>query len=156
LGGTDLDNSSGGLAVRDLSHVWSGGDTYSLDFPQTPDAYGMQHGGWGTSWIARFDLSGMGVTPRQTQLVPQDLVLRVFPNPFNSVITFLADIPAGNHSSLTLYNIEGRLVGKWNLNARSTGVQSIHYDASGLASGQYFLRLSSPKQSLTRKITLIK
>jgi alpha-amylase len=83
-----------------------------------------------------------------------------YPNPFNpsTVIGFTVETQdlASPHMSLAIYDILGREVAVLVDGAMPTGSHSVTFDASGLASGVYLVRLEADGMVRTRSISLIK
>lgn len=79
-----------------------------------------------------------------------------YPNPFNPSTTIRFQLPTQMNVNLSIYDILGRQVGVVFNGLKSEGTHSIQFDASNLASGIYFYRLTTSDGVLTRKMTLIK
>jgi hypothetical protein len=101
---------------------------------------------------------------RRSSSVTQDAKSRLtgfalmqnYPNPFNPSTIIQFTIPHSQLTILQVFDVLGREVATLvneNLNA---GSYETTFDASGLASGIYFYRLTSDAQSLTKKLTLIR
>lgn len=82
-------------------------------------------------------------------------VLPNYPNPFNprTTLRYFAD-KAGEHT-LSIYNLRGELVHRESAN-HQPGEYSRAWEAAGLPSGNYILRLEGPGGKATRVITLQK
>jgi len=83
------------------------------------------------------------------------------PNPFNPRTMVAFTLPSAANVTLAVYNVEGRLVKT--LLAATVGEGRHEYvwdgtDASGVSvsSGVYFYRLTGGRQTLTRKMVLLK
>ncbi|MEO1022954.1 MAG: T9SS type A sorting domain-containing protein [Bacteroidota bacterium] len=80
-----------------------------------------------------------------------------YPNPFNPSTTFSFSLPATDRVSLSVYDLNGRLVERI---ARdrvfSEGSHTLTADLSQLASGTYLYVLSTSQGFQSRKLTLIK
>jgi hypothetical protein len=82
-----------------------------------------------------------------------------YPNPFNpsTQIGFrLSGAHAGTPLHLAIYDILGREVAVLVDGAMPAGSHSVTFDASGLASGVYLVRLEADGMVRTRSISLIK
>jgi len=121
---------------------------------------------WIKGWTA---LDEKGFTPASTITFtdlddeldnerPQSIELsQNYPNPFNPSTQITFSLPATQEVTLKVYDIMGREVATLLQNSRqSAGTNSVTFDATNVASGVYFYRLSTQNTSLTRKMTLIK
>ena len=57
---------------------------------------------------------------------------------------------------MSVYNIEGRLMGVLAERAYEAGRHVVVFDASGLPSGPYLIRLEASDVVLSRKVSLVK
>jgi hypothetical protein len=79
-----------------------------------------------------------------------------YPNPFNPSTTISFNLPQASEVTLKVYNMLGQEVVTL-LNSRmSSGIQTIKFDASNLASGMYIYRLQAGSNIQTKKMMLIK
>lgn len=78
------------------------------------------------------------------------------PNPFNPETTLSFTLPNSGNISLVIYDINGRealvLLEGW-MNA---GTSEVKFNASNLASGVYFAKLTDGKNTATQKLLLVK
>ena len=89
--------------------------------------------------------------------VPEVFALRQnYPNPFNPTTNIQFDLPIAGDIHLDIYNILGEKVATLASGYHEIGRYTIQWDASNLASGMYFYRISSPKFTLTKKMVLLK
>ncbi len=82
-----------------------------------------------------------------------------FPNPFNPVTKIKFDLPrvSGNSSlKVEVYSINGELVKELLNTDYAAGRWELSFDASQLASGIYFYKISASQFTQTRKMILIK
>jgi hypothetical protein len=79
-----------------------------------------------------------------------------YPNPFNPTTNIVFHLPEQSVVKLEVYNILGHLVARLADNVMPAGVHTIQFDATGLPSGTYLYRLSTPVFSEIRKLVLIK
>jgi hypothetical protein len=79
-----------------------------------------------------------------------------YPNPFNPLTTIRFTLPAAGHVTLKIYNVLGEevavLIDK-NMNA---GIQKVVFNAARFSSGVYFYKLDFDKNSIIRKMILMK
>lgn len=96
------------------------------------------------------------------KIEPPDFALKQnFPNPFNPTTTISYFLPEAAKVRLDIYNVKGQLLKTLVNNDMSAGLHSVVWDAKDLnntavASGVYFYRISSPKQTLTKRMLLMK
>jgi len=92
---------------------------------------------------------------------PSSFGLAIFPNPFNATATIDVTLPITSPLRMAVYDILGRRVFSTNLGIRPPGNHLISWsgnDSHGtpLATGSYFLTLSTPSYSQTKKIIVLK
>ncbi|MBM4167018.1 MAG: T9SS type A sorting domain-containing protein [Ignavibacteria bacterium] len=98
------------------------------------------------------------------QTEPEKIFLmQNYPNPFNPTTTIRFEIPVGAihelplQTTLKIYNVLGQEVATLLNNEQlEEGEHEVQFDASGLTSGVYFYKLSTPTFSQTRKLLLMK
>jgi hypothetical protein len=97
-----------------------------------------------------------GIKADNTPLPNQTRLIQNYPNPFNpsTTIEFYLESPA--HVNLTVFDILGRQVVTLLDENKSAGTYRAEFDASGLAGGLYFYRLSCGNYNLIKTGTVIK
>ncbi len=82
------------------------------------------------------------------------------PNPFNPATTIRYFLPSAGHVRLTIYDVSGRLITTLVDGARAEGEHSTEWDggngSAGASSGVYFYRLDYGKESITKKMILLR
>jgi len=90
-------------------------------------------------------------------LMPTEFVLLpAYPNPFNPSTTFKYGVPIEGPINIAIYNIRGREIVTLYDDLQQVGYHTMVWNASGYASGLYFLKLSSSEATTMKKIMLIK
>jgi hypothetical protein len=79
-----------------------------------------------------------------------------YPNPFNPSTRIEFALPKETRVRLEVYNMLGQKVATLVDEVRSAGNHGVTFDASGLASGLYFYRLSTNEVSFLKKMMLLK
>ena len=80
-----------------------------------------------------------------------------YPNPFNPTTTIEYSIADNiNNLNINVYDIRGRLVERIYEGAKDKGEYQIIWNASGFASGVYFVHMIANKHVFTKKVMLIK
>jgi hypothetical protein len=88
---------------------------------------------------------------------PQFYLANPYPNPVSgiSTIRFSLDEPAT--VNVTVYDVKGRRVATLADGEKMpAGFSSLSLNSREFASGVYFVKLSTPRASLTRKITVVR
>ncbi|MBN1540707.1 Ig-like domain-containing protein [candidate division KSB1 bacterium] len=122
----------------------------------------------GENWFYKLvDLGANGVQTEHGAVsaqLPLPMELRLaqnYPNPFNPETTIAFELPRTLHVSLAIFNISGQLVDILCAEELSPGYHKRVWrgtDRQGVSvpSGVYLYRLTTPEQSLTRKLLLSK
>ena len=79
-----------------------------------------------------------------------------YPNPFNPTTTIRFALPVESRVKINIYNSLGQLVETLADKDMKAGYHEINFNASGLASGVYFYKLTSGNFVETRKMLLMK
>ncbi len=79
-----------------------------------------------------------------------------YPNPFNPTTTIRYRLAESAAVSLTVYDMNGRVVSTLVNDRQNAGEYTVAFDASSLASGVYVYRLVAGTHVFTQKLTLIK
>lgn len=104
-------------------------------------------------WLSEPPLSI--VTPRH--FPAEDFrIERVYPNPFNSLITVQYVLGRGQRVQLVVYDLLGRHVVTLRDDWQVAGSHAVSWTAEGMASGVYLVRLSSQREGQTVKVMLLK
>jgi photosystem II stability/assembly factor-like uncharacterized protein len=112
--------------------------------------------GWavGSRQILRY--SGVDDAPSVDAAPPRQFSLSVYPNPFNSRTVLSFEVAISGRISLTVFDLMGRVVETVADRVMVPGQYTLSFDARRLSSGMYFVRLSSPVASETRRIVLMR
>ena len=79
-----------------------------------------------------------------------------YPNPFNAQTTIEYALPNEADVTLEVFDIQGRRVIALAEGVRPAGYHRVTWDAKGLSSGLYFLRIKAGEFAETRKMVLLK
>ncbi len=91
--------------------------------------------------------------------LPTDVALTLhqnFPNPFNPATTVQFDLPMRSAVTLTVSDGLGREVARIADGVHEPGRHTLHFNASSLPSGSYYLTLRAGTQVRTRSMTLVR
>lgn len=99
----------------------------------------------------------VSVDEQETETSPATFTLSpIHPNPFNQSAAISYKLQAAGQVNLSVYDITGREVASLVTGHSSLGEHSVVWDAEGLASGMYFVRLSQGDAVEVRKAVLLK
>ncbi len=126
-------------------------DSVYFDCDSTRNDIGLWGGPYGLSYT-------YPLTVRENEAVIPSIfeIHCVYPNPFNSTQTVVFALPHQARVQLTLFNILGQPVFAIDWPQLQPGIHRKSYNASGLASGVYFIQLETEKEVRTTRVLLIK
>jgi hypothetical protein len=79
-----------------------------------------------------------------------------YPNPFSALTAIRYDVPTESKVSLQVFNVMGQRVATLVNAVKSAGSYEVSFDAAGLSSGSYFLRLVAADKVITRRMMIVK
>jgi glycosidase len=121
-----------------------------------------------TSWQANVTVAARGTmllriggTPSAVEATPENLPVQYvlkqnYPNPFNPETVIAFELPRREHVVLKVYDLLGKEVGTLVDEMKGEGRHQVTFDASKLASGNYFYNLTVGAFSRTRRMVLVK
>ena len=80
----------------------------------------------------------------------------IYPNPFNPETTIEYSIPTDEMVSVSIYDLQGRMVTQLTDGVQSAGYHRLTWNASEMPTGLYFVRMVAGSYRETQKIMLIK
>ena len=88
-------------------------------------------------------------------------IQNVYPNPFNLDVTVRYGLKTSDRVNITIYNIKGQQVRHLVDEKKNAGTYSLLWNGkddnnTSLTSGIYFVRMTSGKQTYTKKLIMIK
>ncbi len=100
---------------------------------------------------------GVGVAYNTNDEIPGEYAISgVQPNPFNCRAEITFTLPREGYVQLAVYDIAGREVAALSEGCYPAGTHQAVWDASKVASGVYFARLTTQGADMTKKLLLIK
>ncbi len=91
------------------------------------------------------------------RFIPEKIHLaQNYPNPFNPVTTINYYLPGHDRVELAVFNILGQKVSTLVNGMQRAGEHTVQLNATDMASGVYFYRLSTSTQTITMKMLLVK
>ncbi len=79
-----------------------------------------------------------------------------YPNPFNARTNISFELEEATDVKITVYNITGAMTGILMDDRLEAGAYAVNWDAVGVSSGIYYYKLSTPRGSQVKKMTLLK
>lgn len=116
-------------------------------------------------YLADVDINGnrtehrsqtISATAASSSGVPTEYILTAYPNPFNPTTTISFTLPEAGAAQVAVYDLTGREVAQLVSESLSSGQHDATFDASGLPSGIYLVRLQAGAIQLTQKVALVK
>jgi len=104
--------------------------------------------------IGAYEYTIVGLNSENTPAVLE--LKQNYPNPFNPSTTVVFTLPNTGYAELGIYNIKGELVKTMVKGVCQAGTQQLTFDGSAFASGMYYYRLTTPNQSIAKKMILLK
>jgi hypothetical protein len=101
-------------------------------------------------------LSGTTAVEEPVALPEEFSLSQNYPNPFNAVTTINYALPVAGNVRIQVYDIMGRVVATIEKGTVPAGYHKGTWNAQGMPSGLYFVRLSTNQFSETRKMMLLK
>ncbi|MBU0518273.1 T9SS type A sorting domain-containing protein, partial [bacterium] len=140
----------GYLAGNEMSFAWFDvSENSESEFVLPPmtsatkavDYIGTIQGRFGEGIYARGNL--MDGCTNISYLPKQFNIKQNYPNPFNSTTVIPLELPQRSRVTIDLFDVCGRLVWTHNAGVKNAGWPKIHFNASNLASGVYFYRVTA-------------
>ena len=102
-----------------------------------------------------------GIDDYDSNVLPNILTLKSYPNPFNAVTSINYNVPSDGRVSLNIYDIQGRLINELAKGFSSAGSYTASWNGrddrgNNVVSGVYFVRLMIDSYSTTNKLVLLK
>ena len=114
------------------------------------------YGGPGAAELPQLVVSPVPETGAGSALPQHSSIERIYPNPFNPSTTIRWYLAKSEQVQLSVYDVLGREVAVLLSGAQAHGEGQTQFDASGLASGVYTVRLKTPSSSDTHRMMLVR
>jgi len=96
------------------------------------------------------------VSPGTEQAPESFALLPAYPNPFNPASQIDFELPETRHVTLGVYDMTGRKVAVLADQSFTSGRHRVNFNAAGLSSGMYFVRMQAGEFVQTQTVTLVK
>ena len=110
-----------------------------------------------SDWSEMFSFTTGVRTSTEDEFIPEEYTLsQNYPNPFNPSTQIQYALPEATEVSLEVFNSVGQKVMELVNGQQPAGYHTATFDASGLSSGVYLYKLTTPSFTQTKKMLLIK
>ena len=119
-------------------------------------------GGYSAEVIGKYDYKIIkysqksNILPFSSEMPKQYSLSSNYPNPFNPVTKISFSIPINSYTKLVVYDISGKQVAELVDTELKAGAYDVDFDASQLASGTYFYRITAGNFTEVKKMMLVK
>lgn len=110
----------------------------------------------GKKTVKQVTIPGLVASEVTNNMPNEFLLFQNFPNPFNPVTQIQYSLPISSEVRIEIYNSVGQLVELLVNESKQAGYYTATFDASGLATGVYMYKLTTPSFTQTKKMLLIK
>ena len=98
----------------------------------------------------------VAIEPAAPGLPTTFALLPAYPNPFNPSTTLRYDVAAAGHVRITVFDALGREIALLVSEEHTAGRHEISFNAQGLPSGLYLVRMEAGGGVQTQRVTLLK
>ena len=102
------------------------------------------------------DWYGSDIVVSSMQVPDKYILGKVYPNPFNPVTNVSFTLPEDSHVSFEIFNLKGQLIDSIYNGFRNAGEYHLTWNAEGIVSGTYFLKMNAGSYQDVQKILLMK
>jgi len=149
-----------------LSYAWvssSGDYSFEQDFERNLPSAGSE-----SVWlivddglssdVARLDVSVMSGVGTESPVLPSEIAFeKAYPNPFTSVTNISYTLPYARPIRIQVVDILGRSISTLQrADIKAAGYHTVQFNADGLASGTYLIRMEAGNFVATQQVVLLK
>lgn len=103
-----------------------------------------------------FDKEPDKVVSKDESVPGQTFLAQNYPNPFNAATSFILHLEQAGHASVIVYSLAGEQVAALIEGRMAAGEHKIQWDASGLPSGLYVIKMQAGNSVQVRKALLLR
>jgi hypothetical protein len=155
----DLDYDAEGRISSWASAYWdtSGWEEGRAGIFSVADSAGNEYLFHGAVWVTlRYKSIESGINTAGCEVPGEYALLQNYPNPFNPTTGVRFQVPGVSDVKLVVYDLLGREVAVLVNEKKAPGSYEVRFDASGMASGVYFYRLTAGDFVNTRKLVVLR
>jgi hypothetical protein len=147
IGGKSLDETWGGLAADSVGNIILIGSTSSSDITATPGTVDTTYNGAKSYFIMKYKTVSTGIG--QIYHTGKEGILNIFPNPNSGIFSILLETSYLKQAKAEVYNTDGRLVLRKEINGTSSEI----FDITGYPNGIYLFTLNIDGSVYSAKIS---
>ncbi len=125
-------------------------------FQETLNPSGLGDTLTGVVQFVPWSTDSVATVSEQVEAAPTLLSLAAHPNPFNGSTLFTFSLERASHVKLRVFDILGREISTLPESVYAAGRQQVSVDMSGIASGVYFVHLSTARANAVTKLVLLR
>lgn len=110
----------------------------------------------GEEYIHNFEVEGPPVSSDDTEKIMRYALYANYPNPFNPSTKIRYSLASQSKINITIYNCNGEVVSNLVDSQKPAGNYEVEWNASNLASGIYYYKLTAGDFTDTKKMLLVK
>jgi len=138
---------------RNPTHTYNFADTFNVSL----SVNGPGGSDTETKYNYIISVNQTGIKSLKGDMLPSKYYLyQNYPNPFNSLTIISFDLPQPSNVSISIFDLNGRLVSNILNRKRQAGYHSISWDASSLSTGIYFIKMETNNNAYIKKSIFIK
>ncbi|SMO52832.1 Por secretion system C-terminal sorting domain-containing protein [Gracilimonas mengyeensis] len=104
----------------------------------------------------KFEWNGVSVSNENPEKPTTFKLNNAYPNPFNPTTNISYSVAQPGYVKLMVYDMLGRYITTLVNGMQSSGDHTVQFNAAGLSSGMYIVRMEAPGYIKTQKMTLLK
>lgn len=134
-------------------------DATGMEMGEYPFGVQIRHNGIGDSVFVPVMLVVTDTTSAPDDLTPLPIdfgITKIYPNPFNSRLGVDFLTPPGTHSSLKVFDVNGRELATLFDGVSLNGRERLVWDADAVSTGVYILQLKAGEKTMTRKAAMVR
>ncbi len=140
------------ITMTEMSFAYEGGNLVEVTVRQNDFFHGLQN-----AQQILFEYDEMGSVDVEDDVLPQRYALDpAYPNPFNPSTNLTYKMSEPGHVTIRVYDALGRTVATLYSGVQAAGEHRVTFDAAGLPSGLYVVRMEAEGFQQARLATLIK
>jgi len=140
------DGTHGTYALEDVRKITFSGDVMNLHLLD-----GSEYS-WNVSTISKYEYEETAVNTQEFLDKANAWDLAIFPNPTSTNLNVSFNSPQADDISITLYDLQGKVVLEKNLGTTAVGKHQQVLDISALTNGVYVCKISGGNNSVTKQI----